>query len=150
MEITIALQANAKNMIDTHEWNVGAATYDTQALNYYNSEVGTTINANVGIMNASDYAYAAESSCWTTSGYSYNSSCASKDWTYLGSNEWTITPYSGNSYEALFVRSESRVLSTSVRDSLAVRPAVYLKSTVKGSKGFNEDGSSDHPYELTI
>ena len=60
----------------------------------YQYEVGssassTTVDKKIGLMYVTDYGFAADSSGWTKYLMDYNSN-TSKNWLYLGSDEWTI------------------------------------------------------------
>ena len=98
--------------IATTTWKVGGGSiiylYDVPKT-VYQYEVGssastTTYDAKIGLMYLSDYGFAADQSGWTTKLSSYNSN-TSKNWLYLGSEEWTISRYSGYAFYAFRVYS---------------------------------------------
>ena len=151
------------NMIEDHTWitagNTSTNIYSQNAKNAYNNEitnpaVGTalatavkTYQARVGLMYVSDYMYAATKDNWTTLASNY-SSAASKNWMYMGLNEWTITRLADNSNYAFYVYIAGDVNYYNVADSnTAVRPVLYLKSDVKISTG---SGTGDDPYILSM
>ena len=123
--------------IATTTWKVrgGSSTYLYDAPKIaYQYEVGssaltTTNDAKIGLMYVSDYGFAADSSGWTTKLSSYNSN-NSKNWLYLGSNEWTISRNSGTASNAFDVFS-GYVLNRNVIISYAVRPTFNLLSSAK-------------------
>ena len=137
--------------IATTTWKVrgGSSTYLYDAPKIaYQYEVGssaltTTNDAKIGLMYVSDYGFAADSSGWTTKLSSYNSN-NSKNWLYLGSNEWTISRNSGTASNAFDVFS-GYVLNRNVIISYAVRPSFNLESSVKYVSG---SGSMSDPLRI--
>ena len=116
-------------------------------------------SAKVGLMYASDYGYAADSSCHSTAIYSYNSSCYSKNWlynsvynraayTYTGSStssyELLMTGYSGSYANTLNVTTGSNYRN-SYSSSYLVRPTVYLKASATLDGG---NGTKDNHYKI--
>ena len=137
--------------IATTTWKVrgGSSTYLYDAPKIaYQYEVGssaltTTNDAKIGLMYVSDYGFAADSSGWTTKLSSYNSN-NSKNWLYLGSNEWTLSRNSGTASNAFDVFS-GYVLNRNVIISYAVRPSFNLESSVKYVSG---SGSMSDPVRV--
>ena len=139
------------------EWNTSADnTWSSSSLNtYLNGEyltslgtlaekiATTTVDKKIGLMYVSDYGFAADSSGWTTKLSSYNSN-NSKNWLYLGSNEWTISRNSGTASNAFDVFS-GYVLNRNVIISYAVRPSFNLESSVKYVSG---SGSMSDPVRV--
>ena len=86
-------------------------------------------------MYASDYGYAVQASdcARTISLGSYNGNtngltCAGKNWLRLGEYEWTISRLSGN--YSWGVAGNGLVSRRNVYSGVAVRPVLYLKSSV--------------------
>ena len=141
-----------KNKIATTTWKVGdanlmAIVHEVPAT-AYQYEVGssassTTYEAKIGLMYASDYGFAADQSEWTTKLSSYYSN-PSKNWLYLGSDEWTIS-HGDNFDNVFFVLSTGDVNYGGVTDSNAVRPSFNLESTVKYVSG---SGSMSDPVKI--
>ena len=140
------------NKIATTTWKVGGGSstnlYDVPKT-AYQYEVGssasaTTNDAKIGLMYVSDYGYAADQSAWTTKLSSYNSN-TSKNWLYLGSDEWTISRYSGTTFSAFYVSSTGGVDSDTVTLSCAVRPSFNLESSVNYVSG---SGSMSDPVRV--
>ena len=137
--------------IATTTWKVrgGSSTYlyDVPKIAYQyevgSSALTTTNDAKIGLMYVSDYGFAADSSGWTTKLSSYNSN-NSKNWLYLGSNEWTISRNSGTASNAFDVFS-GYVLNRNVIISYAVRPSFNLLSSVKYVSG---SGSMSDPVRI--
>ena len=127
--------------IATTTWKVGGGSiiylYDVPKT-VYQYEVGssastTTYDAKIGLMYLSDYGFAADQSEWTTKLSSYNSN-TSKNWLYLGSEEWTISRYSGYAFYAFRVYSGYAVY-IDVIYSHAARPSFNLESSVNMYQG---------------
>ena len=96
-------------------------------------------------MYVSDYGFAADQSAWTTHLVSYGQN-ASKDWLYLGSTEWTISRYPGNSNNAFDVMASGHLDNNSVVfNSYAVRPSFNLLSSVTYASG---SGTSSDPIRI--
>ena len=138
--------------IATTTWKVGGGSttylYDVPKT-AYQYEVGssastTTYDAKIGLMYVSDYGFAADQSGWTTKLSSYNSN-SSKNWLYLGSNEWTISRSSDLTTYAFFVNSTGNVSYYNVTYSFAARPSFNLESSVKYVSG---SGSMSDPVRV--
>ena len=146
--------------IATTTWKVGGGTYENIVTSVpktaYQYEVGssassTTYGAKIGLMYVSDYYYSASPSAWALVGY--NESDATKDyraatstnWLYLGSSEWTIPRYSGNTLFAFFVYSTGYGGYNIVTLSCAVRPTFSLASSVTYASG---DGTQSNPIRI--
>jgi len=137
-------------MISNITWNLGGhKTYNASASTFYTAERGnpTTWTGYVGLMYPSDYGYAVggsnRSSCLTTNLSIYNTSCASSNWLYLRSNEWTLSPISGDSKNAFSIYGNSGSLESGFGGYFAVRPVVYLNSNIKRTGG---TGTSSDPF----
>lgn len=135
----IASSGDYYNMLyDGVYWNIGVsgsteASGATQYDKEKESQTSTTLK--VGLMYASDYGYAMNS----TNDYKNN-------WLFTKGYEWTMTAYS-SSYP---VRVDvSGVLTGSLKAYLgsAVRPVLYLKSNVYVISG---DGSEGNPYKIML
>ena len=140
------------DLISIHDWKIGGMDYSESytAKNYYDREVGNssssiTYSASIGLMYVSDYGFAASNSYWTTSLYDYDDA-ARNNWLRLGSNEWTITRYSGSSNIAFRIYSSGYVNETgTVSYSFAVRPTFYLNSDVQYESG---SGTQTDPFRI--
>ena len=126
------------NKIATTTWKVGGGTsaniYSSVPKTAYQYEVGssassTTVDKKIGLMYVSDYGYAADQSGWTTKLSSYSSN-TSKNWLFLGSNEWTISRNSDITATAFRVTSTGYVSYITATYSFAARPSFNLESSV--------------------
>ena len=142
------------NKIATHTWKVGGNTWDNIAKSVpataYQNEItssaeNTTYDAQIGLMYASDYGYAAASNSWTTALSSYNnSSITSVNWMFMGLREWTITRRSENSFYAFNIVPSGYVDGDYIVSTFfAVRPAFYLTSDTIYVSG---SGTASSPY----
>ena len=148
-----------KNKIATTTWKVGGGTYENIVTSVpktaYQYEVGssastTTVNKKIGLMYVSDYYYSASPSAWTLVGNENNATkdyraATSTNWLYLGSSEWTIPRYSGNTLFAFFVYSTGYGGYNIVTLSCAVRPSFNLESSVKYVSG---SGTQSNPIRI--
>ena len=138
--------------IATTTWKVGGGSstylYDVPTT-AYQYEVGssastTTYDAKIGLMYVSDYGFAADQSGWTTKLSSYNSN-TSKNWLYLGHDEYTISRDSDTTGSAFIVYS-GYVLSYLVNNATnGVRPTFNLNSSVTYASG---DGTLSNPIRI--
>ena len=131
-------------------WRVsGNDTNNTTAKSFYTKEItNATIKytAKVGLIYVSDYGFATTLDYWTTNLDSYNSAANQKDWLYLGTTEWTLTPSSYSSNFAWYVTSDGFVDNfTNVTVSREARPSLYLNSDVNYASG---TGSSTDPIRV--
>ena len=160
-----------ENMIANVIWKLGGtANYDSTsnglASHWYGYERGTTVysgrpttwQGKIALMYPSDYGYATSGgsttnreACLAKELYNWDSSsysdCKNNDWLFNSStNQWTLTPYSSDSYGVFYVSSAGYVGGDrGAGISLGVRPSVYLTSNVSISGG---DGTMNNPYTL--
>ena len=140
--------------IATTTWKVGGGNTSANISGVvpktaYQYEVGssastTTYDAKIGLMYVSDYGFAADQSGWTTKLSSYNSN-TSKNWLYLGHDEYTISRDSNTTGSAFIVYS-GYVLSYLVNNATnGVRPTFNLNSSVTYVSG---DGTQSNPIRI--
>ena len=125
--------------ISTTRWNFGGNTSDNinaviPSVAYQNEHVDTTnsltYDAKVGLMYVSDYEFAAAPDCWSYVGTDY-SSASSKNWIYLGTREWLITPRMDDDGLTFTIEYNGSLASgESQGNSRAVRPTFFLEDTV--------------------
>lgn len=134
----IATSGDYYNMIyDGVYWNigvsgsseaVGATQYDKE------KESQTSETLEVGLMYASDYGYAMN----TSGDYKNN-------WLFWPSFEWTMTAYKASYLTRVDTNGKLRM--SIYYASFAVRPVLYLKSNVYVISG---DGSEGNPYKIML
>ena len=133
----IASSGDYYNMIyDGVYWNIGvtgptSTTVKTQYDKEKTSQTSTTLK--VGLIYASDYGYAMNSS-------------NKNNWLFTKGYEWTMTAYSSS--RPVYVSVYGGLLND--RDAsygYAVRPVLYLKSNVYVISG---DGSESNPYKIML
>ena len=151
-EYLTSLGTLADKIVST-TWKVGGNTWDniysgTPATTYTNEITNptenTTYSAKIGLMYVSDYGFAADQIAWTTVLHNYNSN-SSKDWLYLGSNEWTISRNSDSSSAGAFCVYSGYVGYVRVTNSYAVRPSFNLNSSATYVSG---DGTQSNPIRI--
>ena len=163
---------STRNAIESVVWNLGGtADYKTSsnglASHFYGYERGTTVysgrpttwTGKIALMYPSDYGYATaggtttnRESCLAKELYNWDgvSDCYNNDYLYKSSYmQWTLAPNSSRSSYAFYVDTRGYVgVSSNVSNTLGVRPAAYLKSSISlSSVG---DGSSTSPYQLKV
>ena len=131
-------------------WRVsGYSTSAATAKTVYTGEITNatkTYTAKIGLIYPSDYGYATTPDYWTTNVYDYNTAASSKDWLFLGSYEWLLSPGSGDFNGAWNVNSSGRAYNNGgVVYASAVRPSFYLLSSVKYVSG---SGTSSLPIRI--
>ncbi len=115
------------------------AVYDT-------STYPASIDNYVGLMYVSDYGYASKTSTWSTATNTFVRANGN-DWIYNGMDDWTITPHSANTYNAICVFYDGYAISNSVCSSGAARPVMYLDSGVEVLRGL---GTKASPYYIEL
>ena len=135
----IASSGDYYNMIyDGVYWNVGASgSKSTSGTTQYAKEKNSLTNETlmIGLMYASDYGYAMNSSA---SDYKNN-------WLFTKGYEWTMTAY--NVAIPICVNLSGGLTATAPSFGYAIRPVLYLKSNVYVISG---DGSEGNPYKIML
>ena len=166
---------STRNAIESVVWNLGGTTnYSSSsyglASHWYGYERGTEVYrgrpttwpGRIALMYPSDYGYATSgnsttdrATCLSKDLYNWRSAsdCYNNDYLFKSAyTQWTLAPFSSNSYDAFLVFAEGFVIDSNNRGDLhgtyGVRPAAYLKSSISlSSVG---DGSSTSPYQLKV
>ena len=161
-----------RNAIEEVVWNLGGTGSYTSASNglashFYGYERGTTVytgrpttwTGKIGLMYPSDYGYATSggttkdrATCLAKELYNWDSSdfsdCKGNDYLFDANNwQWTLAPRSALSYYVFRVYRDGHVNNNSAIDTLAVRPALFLKSNIQVDKG---TGAKSDPYRLKM
>ena len=152
----IGINGTYRNMIQNVTWYLrGHSSNSATAESFYNYErtTGTVYSGRptettgyIGLMYPSDYGYSvlASSCARTTNLNSYSSSsCAGQSWLYKTGYEWTITPYSSDSYRVFHLNSFGYLNYSYAYSGSSVRPVLYLSSSVYKITG---DGTISNPY----
>ena len=149
------------NKMATTTWKVGGNTYanirDVVPSTAYQNEVVNPVTANttdnkteytaqIGLVYASDYGFAAEPSAWTKKLYNYNSSSITiVNWMYMGLNEWTISRDASSSDIAFSLIYSGYLFGQYVYNYRGVRPSFNLLSSVTYVSG---SGTSSDPIRI--
>ena len=153
------LTTTAQNMISPTNWYLGSAnTVKLYPNDMYSKErdtsVYTTWYGYVGLMYASDYAYASDlNSCKEMlSNYDNDSTnCVETNWFYANytNGYWTISGSygtSGTGFSRIKVTQNGDMLLYKPNSTANLRPSVFLKSNIKIVSG---SGTSGSPYVLS-
>ena len=163
---TTGLSESSRNFVDNAYWYLGGSTSFNSTLYanvIYTYERGTKVYGcstddgacprstgwigKVGLMYASDYAYATDFNlCFEAIGdYNDDDNCFVYNWLHSSNNEWTITPNRYSGYYALSVSSAGNLTLPYVNSARFVRPVLYLKSNVTVVSGI---GTVNNPYKI--
>ena len=161
----IGLTSKVQNMIGNAKYYLGGCkssqNIQKDVMYQYERKIsgsdyyyGTNPNSWIGklaLMYASDYGYAASDECTQTLHNYNNSTCKENNWLYnIKVNEWTLPQVNSNSSLAFSIISIGGVgnfMRYVYGDLLAVRPVLYLISSVKITGG---TGTSDNPYTIGL
>ena len=147
--LTGTLNATAQSQIVPKDWSIGSVTNDNNDLaDQINDEKSTTWNGKVALVTVSEYlrSNSNQSSCGTFSKNNDNySTCQNSSWMHINDYWWTLSPFAGNSNTVFLVYSDGHVYNNDAFRTYAVRPAVYLSSSIQITGG---NGSSSSPYAL--
>ena len=145
------------NLIEDATWKVsGHSTRSVTPSEMYTAEITNATKtygpsdgtSKIGLMYVSDYGFAASPSAWTTKMSLYNnSSITSANWMYMGFDEWTISPYSSNSFSVFTLNNAGYVNNFAAGADYGSRPVLYLKASVLYAGGL---GTKDSPITLVV
>ena len=118
---------------------------------YYNGSNPNNFIGKLALMYASDYGYAASDEC-TQNLFDYdNATCKNNNWLYnIKVSEWILPQDASNSSSAFYISSGGGVYRSDfyvIADQFAVRPVLYLTSSVQITRG---NGTIGSPYKLSI
>ena len=122
----------------------------TNATKTYGPSDGTS---KIGLMYVSDYGFAASPSAWTETLANYDGNDANGtliktiNWMYMGNYEWTISPYSSNSFSVFTLNDRGDVNNFAAGADYGSRPVLYLKASVLYAGGL---GTKDSPITLVV
>ena len=154
--------ATWSNLIEDATWKVGGhSTYSVTPSEMYTREITNSTKtygpsdgtSKIGLMYASDNGFAASPSAWTTKLSYYGgtdangTSITTINWMYMGCYEWTMTPYSSNSFNMFVLISDGNLGYSAAGNGFGIRPVLYLKSSVLYAGG---SGTKDSPIALVV
>ena len=142
------MSSTFKNVVKKHDWNVGKASEDDTPKTAYEKEKKETVNAYLGLISASDYAYAAEEKCWDEYIGDSVRDCKQNNWLYsINEGEWTITPSETRNDYALI--SEGKIKDELVTKKNYYRISFFLVDDLVVENASIADGTSRNPYRLS-
>ena len=145
------------NMIEDTTWKVSGIATDSTPSAIYTEEITNASKtygpsdgtSKIGLMYASDYAFAAAPSAWTKDLVYYNSSAVtSANWMYMGLDEWTISRDSNNTTNSFAIFSTGYLYTPDTQfnqESPYVRPTFYLNFDISYKSG---SGTQSDPYRI--
>ena len=143
------------NLIEDATWKVsGHSTRSVTPSEMYTAEITNATKtygpsdgtSKIGLMYVSDYGFAASSSAWSIE-IGYYSQGISVNWMYMGLDEWTISPYSSNSFSVFTLNNAGYVNNFAAGADYGSRPVLYLKASVLYAGGL---GTKDSPITLVV
>ncbi|MGN1374121.1 MAG: DUF6273 domain-containing protein [Bacilli bacterium] len=161
-----------RNAIESVVWNLGGTASYTSASNglashFYGYERGTTVysghaptwTGKIGLMYPSDYGYATSggsttdrAACLAKEMYNWDGSdvsdCKNNNYLLKSYYQWTLAPYSSNSYNVFNVDAEGFVNDYYANDAYGVRPAFFLKSNISITNVGT--GTAESPFQLKV
>lgn len=144
------IKSNYQQFIENTNWNVGfASSFPDSAYNTYNSEKTELLSNKVGLISASEYAYAAGTSS-TCAPDITSTNCKSNNWIFdtvsQDDDAFTITTFADSilmlSTDGLYYLNQFPTYVTA-----DVYPSVYLKTNTSILSG---RGTKTDPYKLSI
>lgn len=131
-------------MIENVYWNIGTSGHMLTASNIYLNEISNqSIQANVGIMNVSDYGFATDSKYHSKRlDEFYSKDITLNNWLFSYGNELTINAHQEN-HCVNHIDVDGTIDYDTGSADLNVRPVVYLDSDVYIIRG---NGSITNPY----
>ena len=142
-----SLERTFKENIVSNTWGTGAVIWQNNDLQgQITSENRYKWNGNIGLISVSDYIKAnSNKETWGTvnKNNSYYSTCKNTNWMYIsGTSWWTISPGSIYSYTVWNINSDGYLYGNDARNSVGVRPAVFLNSSIS----LIGDGTESYPF----
>ena len=154
------LSLTAKSLIDKAKYyTAGYSSNTITSLEFYTNERASALVVSpsdgftrltnyinyVGLINPSDYGYAASADhCLRTNTLNnYNSSCYSYNYLYKNSNYWTINPGINNAYNVYYVKTDGSLDTSETSTPQNIYPVVYLKPDANITSGI---GTIANPY----
>jgi len=149
---------NWLTIISLHDWQVGggiSSNFQNVPKVVFQKEVkendyNNIYKAKIGLMYISDYGYSCIWEYWENELSNYDSNnIKNNNWLYSGISEWTISPgIWATSGWAFNVNSDGNVeYSSTIQQSLSVRPCFYLNPDVKY---FSGSGTESDPIHLKL
>ena len=150
------------NLIEDATWKVsGHSTRSVTPSEMYTAEITNATKtygpsdgtSKIGLMYVSDYGFAASPSAWTETLANYDGNDANGtliktiNWMYMGNYEWTISPYSSNSFSVFTLNNAGYVNNFAAGADYGSRPVLYLKASVLYAGGL---GTKDSPITLVV
>ncbi len=136
------LDLEARNMIQSSTWYLGGRTSASyNASEFYSYERSSNVSSiskvssidNIGLMYVSDFAYAAQYSCWNSgydlSAYS-NTTCAAANWLSSSFQEMMITPDISDTTQIFYINEIGSIGAANATIGWTYRPTLYLKESV--------------------
>ena len=147
--LTGTLNATAQSQIVAKDWSIGKVTSNDDIAGQIEAENSSKWTGKVALITASEYirSNSNQSSCGNMNQLWSSTTCKNTTWMYNSSITywWTLSPNANVSNIVFSVDSGGGFGGYDAYSIFAVRPAVYLSSSVEITGG---DGSQSNPYVL--
>ena len=126
------------------KWNTGAVLNSNNAINNYSTELNVNTYNYIGLISASDFGYASNTTLWETS-LNTSNIMSENNWLYEENTLIMNTPnLTGTN---IYYVSPNGLTEGTTTINYNIKPTLYLKPDVSIINGY---GTSDEPYELSI
>lgn len=141
-------QSTKSEIFLNHIWNVGFVLNNNDLEQQIQSEKRNQYEANIGLINVSDYLKANINieQCGTIQLNNKNYlECRNTNWLWKGNNFWTISPAEETSYIVFYITISGNIYMNGVTDNdNYVIPVVFLKSDIT----LNGNGTETDPFTI--
>ena len=145
------LNSEAKSLIQTHAWGVGAVTYNNTGLAAQIADENSIVwNGNIGLMSVSDYLKADSDieQCGTLDVHSYHCKTTNYIFKLIPASKifWMISAVNNGEYSTYVysINSYSFINSNYASNENGILPALYLKSDIT----LSGEGTASNPYTI--
>ena len=142
-----SLSNEAKEQIVSHDFSIGAITYDNYDLqDQINDENSSKWNGKIALVTVSEFLRTnSNGSCNTYGGFGNRYYCTSYTWIYLGGDStWTLSPTDNSSENVTIITLQDLYGQVVSLPAIVVRPVVYLNSNIK----ISGSGTQSDPYTI--
>ena len=143
-----SLNSTAQSQIVAKDWSIGRATYDNNDLSkQINEENSRKWTGRIALVTVSEYirSNSNKNGCGSFSLVN-NSSCRNTNWMYYSHDDWwTLSFPNDYAYYSIRVGSDGDFNYTYFNNPSAVRPVIYLSSSIQITGG---NGSQSNPYTI--
>ena len=141
------LNSTAQSQIVTKGFSIGGVTNNNDLANQINNENSTKWHGKVALVTVSEYirSNSNQSGCGSVYKLTSATTCNKTTWMYIEDDWWLLTSDATYGDDSFYVLSNGQLNTDNEIVFYAIRPAVYISSTVKIAGG---TGTSNDPFTL--